>query len=87
MSTPRLEVSPSPIPRFEEHLAQYVPNDDDEAVWDKLDKLNKFTENANFVTDNKSGIEECTAGSDQLGDRVRALFKALGFERKATLPL
>jgi hypothetical protein len=87
MSTPRLEVSPSLIPRFEEHLAHYVPNEDDEAVWDKLDKLNKFAENPNFVTGNKSGIEQIAAHSDQLTDRSRALLKALGFVTKVTVPL
>jgi hypothetical protein len=71
----------------EEHLAHYVPDEDNEDVQDKLDRLNQFIEQANFVTDGKSGIEECAADSDKLGDRALPLLKALGLGRKVTLPL
>lgn len=70
----------------EEHLAHHVP-EDDEDIQDKIDKLNKFTENANFVSDSKSGIEQCAADPSKLGDRVRALLKALGFDKKVALSL
>jgi hypothetical protein len=70
----------------EEHLAHYVPHEGDEEVRDKLEKLSDFTEKADFVKDRKSGIEECAADPDELGDRAQALLKALGFDRKVTMP-
>lgn len=70
---------------LEEHLLYRVPNEDDKDLQDKLDKLNQFTEKANFVRDSKSGIEQCDADPDRLRDRARALLKALGFEKKVTL--
>jgi hypothetical protein len=44
----------------EEHLAHYVPDEDDEDIPDKINKLNKFTENAKFASDSKGGIRICS---------------------------
>jgi hypothetical protein len=74
----------------EEHLSHRVPDaDSKDEVLDKLNELSILTESAEFEAD-KSGIEQCTADSNELKEKARPLFKALGFEgkvTKVTLPL
>jgi hypothetical protein len=60
---------------------QSKPGDD---IGSLITKFGLFTTEAEFARD-KNGVEQCT--DPRLKEKARQLFKALGYEKEATLPL